>query len=51
MTRLHRDPMRALLDEIVSGTIGVGVWLPKEVDLAQRFDVSRGVARETIRAL
>jgi GntR family transcriptional regulator, galactonate operon transcriptional repressor len=51
MTRLHRDPMRALLDEIVRGDIGEGDWLAKEVDLAQRFDVSRGVARETIRAL
>jgi DNA-binding FadR family transcriptional regulator len=51
MTRLHRDHMRALLDEMVRGDIAEGEWLPKEVDLALRFDVSRGVARETIRAL
>src|SRR5918997_672060 len=51
MTRLHRDHMRALLDEIVRGTISEGEWLAKEGDLAQRFHVSRGVARETIRAL
>ena len=43
--------MRALLDDIAGGRIAEGEWLPKEVDLAQRFGVSRGVARETIRAL
>src|SRR5215218_4202547 len=51
MTRLHRDTMRALIDDIAGGRIAEGEWLPKEVDLAQRFGVSRGVARETIRAL
>jgi DNA-binding FadR family transcriptional regulator len=51
MTRLHRDHMRALIDEVLRGHIGEGDWLPREVDLAQRFGVSRGVARETIRAL
>ena len=43
--------MRALLDDVAGGRIAEGEWLPKEVDLAQRFGVSRGVARETIRAL
>src|SRR5688572_20846564 len=51
MTRLHRDHMRALIDEILRGRFGEGEWLPREVDLADRFGVSRGVARETIRAL
>jgi GntR family transcriptional regulator, galactonate operon transcriptional repressor len=51
MTRLHRDHMRALVDDIVRGRIAEGDWLPKEVDLVQTFGVSRGVVRETIRAL
>jgi DNA-binding FadR family transcriptional regulator len=51
MARLHRDVMRVLLAEIVSGARPSGGKLPREVDLAERFDVSRGVARETIRAM
>jgi len=43
--------MRILIADIVSGTRPAGEMLPREVDLAQEFDVSRGVARETIRAL
>ena len=43
--------MRVLVDDIARGRIPEGEWLPKEVDLAERFEVSRGVARETIRAL
>jgi GntR family transcriptional repressor for pyruvate dehydrogenase complex len=43
--------MRIIISEIVSGTRAPGDMLPKEVDLATEFDVSRGVARETIRAL
>ena len=43
--------MGALVDDIARGRIAVGDWLPREVDLADRFEVSRGVARETIRAL
>jgi DNA-binding FadR family transcriptional regulator len=43
--------MRILIAEIVAGTRPAGDMLPKEVDLAAEFDVSRGVARETIRAL
>lgn len=51
MARKHRDIMRLLTADIVSGVRPAGEMLPREVDLAAEFDVSRGVARETIRAL
>lgn len=51
MGRLHRQPMVALIDDIASERLAEGDWLPKEVDIARRFAVSRGVARECIRAL
>jgi DNA-binding FadR family transcriptional regulator len=51
MARKHRDVMRLLIAEIVSGTRPAGDMLPREVDLAAEFEVSRGVARETIRAM
>jgi DNA-binding FadR family transcriptional regulator len=51
MGRKHRDVMRILTSEIVGGARPVGEMLPREVDLADEFDVSRGVARETIRAM
>jgi DNA-binding FadR family transcriptional regulator len=51
MARLHRDVMRVLIADIVSGERPAGEMLPKETDLAAEFDVSRGVARETIRAM
>lgn len=51
MSRLHRDVMRWLVQEIVSGARTPGSMLPREVDLAREYDVSRGIARETIRAL
>jgi DNA-binding FadR family transcriptional regulator len=51
MARLHRDVMKLLITDIVSGTRPAGQMLPREVDLSAQFDVSRGVARETIRAL
>jgi DNA-binding FadR family transcriptional regulator len=51
MARKHRDVMRILADDIVSGVHPEGAMLPKETDLAAEFDVSRGVARETIRAM
>jgi DNA-binding FadR family transcriptional regulator len=51
MARKHRDVMRILIADIVSGVRPAGDMLPKEVDLAAEFDVSRGVARETIRAM
>lgn len=40
-----------LIEDIVSGRLPTGAMLPREVDIAKQFDVSRGVARETIRAL
>src|SRR5215210_4272 len=43
--------MTALVEDIARGRIAPGDWLPREVDLAKTFGVSRGVARETIRAL
>src|SRR3954471_6481956 len=51
MARKHRDVMRVLIADIVSGRRGTSEMLPKETDLAEEFDVSRGVARETIRAM
>jgi DNA-binding FadR family transcriptional regulator len=51
MARKHRDVMRILTADIVSGVRPAGDMLPREVDLASEFDVSRGVARETIRAM
>jgi DNA-binding FadR family transcriptional regulator len=51
MARLHRDVMRALITDIVSGVRAPGAQLPKETDLAEAFGVSRGVSRETIRAM
>jgi len=43
--------MKLLIADIVSGSRPAGEMLPREVDLSAQFDVSRGVARETIRAL
>jgi len=43
--------MRILISDIVTGVREAGDKLPREVDLAEQFEVSRGVARETIRAL
>lgn len=43
--------MAILIADIVSGATPTGDRLPREVDLAEAFDVSRGVARETIRAM
>lgn len=51
MARLHHALMRELIEEIVTGELQPGDMLPRELDLAERFDVSRGVVREGIRAL
>jgi GntR family transcriptional repressor for pyruvate dehydrogenase complex len=51
MARLHQNVMRILIGEIVSGEIAPGDWLPRETDIAEQHDVSRGVAREVIRGL
>ena len=51
MSRLHRTLLRVLVADIVSGALPTGERLPTETELAQRFDVSRGVARESLRGL
>jgi len=51
MSRLHTGAMRVLIGEIASGRWAEGDLLPRELDLAERFDVSRNVARECIRGL
>jgi DNA-binding FadR family transcriptional regulator len=43
--------MRVLVTDIVTGVYPAGAMLPRESDLADQFQVSRGVARECIRAL
>ena len=43
--------MRVLIGEIASGRYAQGELLPRELDLAERFDVSRNVARECVRGL
>jgi DNA-binding FadR family transcriptional regulator len=51
MSRLHRSLLRQLLLEIAIGSFPEGARLPRETDLAERFDVSRGVVRESLRGL
>lgn len=51
MSRLHRRPLRILINEIVNGERSEGELLPGEVELAAHFDMSRGTAREVIRGL
>jgi DNA-binding FadR family transcriptional regulator len=43
--------MRDLLEQIVAGELEPGDMLPRELDLAERYGISRGVARECIRGL
>jgi GntR family transcriptional repressor for pyruvate dehydrogenase complex len=43
--------MAHLTESIVQGDLSAGEMLPREVDLAEQFNISRGTARETIRAL
>src|SRR5215212_1038449 len=43
--------MRILIGEIASGRYSEGDLLPRESDVAEQFAVSRGVARECMRAL
>jgi GntR family transcriptional repressor for pyruvate dehydrogenase complex len=50
-TRLHQVAMRDLLRQIVRGELAPGERLPKEIDLAEHYGISRGVARESIRGL
>ena len=51
MSRLHRQLMRVLVSDIVGGALPPGAALPRELDLANQFGVSRGVARECVRSL
>ena len=51
MARLHREALEALLGRIASGEYEAGALLPKEQALAAEFDISRGTAREALRAL
>jgi DNA-binding FadR family transcriptional regulator len=43
--------MRVVIGEIASGRYAEGELLPRELDLAARFGVSRNVARECVRGL
>jgi DNA-binding FadR family transcriptional regulator len=49
--RLHRDAMMQLAAQIVDGRLPAGAALPTEIALAERYAISRGVARECLRAL
>jgi DNA-binding FadR family transcriptional regulator len=51
MARLHRGPLQILIGEIVNGTLPPAELLPREADLAEQFEISRGTAREVIRGL
>jgi DNA-binding FadR family transcriptional regulator len=51
MSRLHRTLLRALVADIASGALPEGARLPRELELAESFGVSRGVARECLRSL
>ena len=43
--------MRIIIGDIASGGYSEGELLPRESDIAERFGVSRGVARECTRGL
>ena len=49
--RLHRVVVRAVLEDLAEKRLRPGDALPSEVELAARHGVSRGVAREAVRAL
>jgi DNA-binding FadR family transcriptional regulator len=51
MSRLHKQLMRTLLADIVSGALPPGGTALREADIAGEFGVSRGVARECVRGL
>jgi GntR family transcriptional repressor for pyruvate dehydrogenase complex len=51
VVRLHRGAMVEFVGEIVTGRLAPGDALPREVAVAERFGISRGVARECLRAL
>ena len=49
--RLHRQMLALLVEAILRGDYPPGELLPREVDLVEKFGVSRGVVREAIRGL
>jgi DNA-binding FadR family transcriptional regulator len=49
--RLHGTVVRAVLEDLAENRIHPGDPLPGEMELASRHGVSRGVAREAVRAL
>jgi GntR family transcriptional repressor for pyruvate dehydrogenase complex len=51
MERLHREAMASYARDIVGGRLVPGDALPREVTVAERFGISRGIAREALRAL
>jgi len=51
VTRLHDSVTQTIVQQVVDKEFAAGDWLPREVDLAARHGISRGVAREAIQAL
>src|SRR4051794_22223991 len=49
--RLHESLTQRFTEDIVLGVVAPAAKLPREVDLQQQLGVSRGVVRETMRAL
>ena len=49
--RLHESVVRQIVEQIMSGALAPGAFLPAEPVLAQQFGVSRTVIREAIRIL
>ena len=50
-TPRYRELAEKLMADIHSGRLGVGDKLPGEIELTQRFDVSRHTVREALRVL
>jgi DNA-binding FadR family transcriptional regulator len=51
VSRNYDTILERYIDRIVDGTIAAGAALPREQDVATEFSLSRGVAREALRAL
>lgn len=51
MERRYREVADELLQDIVTGELRQGAWLPGVEALSARFGVGRGVIRESVRAL
>jgi len=49
--RLHRDAMTRVLERLLDGDPPAGGMLPREEAMADEYRISRGVVRETMRAL